>query len=206
MDVSPLKQQKGTWRHHSVGVVHVEGRHVSDSKSISRVNVWEADGSLWNSYTQFITFPTPANTFSFSNPTRLTWTMPGSAATFPICFMAGRNPPTPERGESKHSQTCRWAQRLKQPRRAGLTSSSTGVTKLLEYQFLQGIVHVEVSFNLKTKKPVSSFNAVKITTLTRHFHVNPLWVATKEQICFLQTSLNVQRENIDFFITISLLY
>lgn len=27
----------------------------------------------------------------------LTCTIPGSAATFPICFMAGRNPPTPAR-------------------------------------------------------------------------------------------------------------
>lgn len=26
----------------------------------------------------------------------LTCTIPGSAATFPICFMAGRNPPKPE--------------------------------------------------------------------------------------------------------------
>lgn len=31
----------------------------------------------------------------------LTFTMPGSAATFPICFMAGRNPPTPEEEEQR---------------------------------------------------------------------------------------------------------
>ncbi len=30
-----------------------------------------------------------------------------------------------------------------------LTSSSAGVTELLKHQFLQRIVHVEVSFNLK---------------------------------------------------------
>lgn len=36
----------------------------------------------------------------------LTCTIPGSAATFPICFMAGRNPPTPEIQE-RHSKNQR---------------------------------------------------------------------------------------------------
>lgn len=30
------------------------------------------------------------------NTNGLTWTIPGRAATLPICFMAGRKPPTPE--------------------------------------------------------------------------------------------------------------
>lgn len=35
-----------TWRHDGVGVVHVEGRHVSDSEAVAGVHVREADGFL----------------------------------------------------------------------------------------------------------------------------------------------------------------
>lgn len=37
-----------TWRHHGLGVVHVEGRHVSNGKAVTRVDVWETDGPLWD--------------------------------------------------------------------------------------------------------------------------------------------------------------
>lgn len=42
----------------------------------------------------------------------------------------------------------------RQPGEEQLTSSSTGVTKLLKHQFLQRIIDVEVSFNLKRKQRV----------------------------------------------------
>lgn len=44
--IRPCRNEKRTWRHHSIRVVHVESRHVPDCKSISRVNVWEPDGPL----------------------------------------------------------------------------------------------------------------------------------------------------------------
>lgn len=47
-----IGELKRTWRHHGVWVAHVEGRHVSDRKSISGVNVWEPDGPLWDDHKQ----------------------------------------------------------------------------------------------------------------------------------------------------------
>lgn len=50
-----------TWRHHSLGVAHVERRHVSDGKPVSGVNVGEADGPLTDNQKVNTRF----NTFSF---------------------------------------------------------------------------------------------------------------------------------------------
>lgn len=97
-----VRDLERTWRHHGVWVAHVEGRHVSDRKSVSRVDVREPDGPLWDNQT--LSFQHVFILKSVKSIVILTWTIPGSAATFPICFMAGRNPPTPGIQQKKQNR------------------------------------------------------------------------------------------------------
>lgn len=95
-DILESTRDSRTWRHYSIGVAHVKGRHVSNSKSIPGVDIWETDWSLgikWKC-TADLSFWGSLKVKIF-NLMVLTCTIPGSAATFPICFMAGRNPPKP---------------------------------------------------------------------------------------------------------------
>lgn len=77
--------------------------------------------------------------------TPLTWTIPGSAATFPICFMAGRKPPTP----ATETQGPSTPGPEREPRPGEGSTSPTGVPQLLEHQLLQRVVHVEVPLHLE---------------------------------------------------------